>query len=63
MPTRFAEANALLYLQDGDPEDAKASVERMLSGEIKRLGYAAERLAQLCRDELHDRRLEGDPDA
>lgn len=61
-PTIFAEANALLHMQDGDPEDAKASVRGMLSGEIRRLRDASDQLAQLCREELDYRRYSGDPD-
>lgn len=58
-PTKFLESNALLHVQEGDEEAARASLKQMLPGELDRLSTAASRLAWLAHYELRLKEDEG----
>lgn len=48
MPTRFAEANALLYLAEGDVDEANDVLDAMTHAELANLKAAAHELVRRC---------------
>lgn len=56
-PTHFAEANALLAVQEDDEETAEAILTDMSAAELQRLMRASQRLTRLASDQFVERRL------